>query len=81
MRVLFITMTLRKLRTKSNLSQGQVARKMGVTRPTITRLETVGSAPTMTLKAYADAIGVEFTEVSLAALETCQSQNGNLSEP
>jgi hypothetical protein len=54
---------------------------MGISRPAVTRIEMEGSAPTATLKAYADALEVEFVVVAQAALVTYQlaqpSLNGN----
>ncbi len=74
-------MTLRELRSSRHLSQGAVARRMGISRPAVTRIEMEGSAPTATLKAYADALEVEFVVVAQAALVTYQlaqpSLNGN----
>jgi ribosome-binding protein aMBF1 (putative translation factor) len=62
---------VRAQRERCGLTQAELARRMGVTQPTIARLEAGGTTPNMgTLRRIAEALGLElvidFREVTAA---------------
>lgn len=56
---------IRELRNRLNVSQEELAEKSGVSRTTISKLETDDNAVTMTdtLKRIAEALGVSITDL------------------
>ena len=63
-------MTLRELRERKDLSQREVARRVGVSQPAIRGIEKRGSARVHVLEKYAAAIGEDFDTVRHAAQES-----------
>lgn len=60
-------MNLRELRERKDLSQREVARRVGVSQPAIRGIEKRGSSRVFILEKYAEAIGEDFETVRIAA--------------
>lgn len=63
-------MTLRELRKKTGLSSREVARRIGISQPAVIKFERNASCRLSILERHADALGVDFETVRLAAKET-----------
>lgn len=64
-----ITKTLRNIRMKKNITQIEIAKKTGLSKQMISKIEVDNSNPTLsTLVKYCDCIGVNLPELILSEL-------------
>lgn len=73
-------MTLKELRKLHNLTESQMADRLGMSRPGIQKIERGSHTSTSTLMAYAEGLGYDFVTIATAWKAAHSQQNNAYSQ-